>query len=197
MPTILLIRHGENDVMLTRLAGRMPNVHLNKTGRAQAAHIAAFLADRPIHAIFSSPLERALETAQPLAALKQLEVQVSEGLNEIDFGKWQGKRYTAFQRPKTWKLVQERPSQVTFQDGESYIEAQKRVVAAIEDISSRYGKEDVIACFTHADVIRLAVSHYLGMELDNLQRLQLDVATITELNLLDGKAALKVLGQQV
>ena len=83
MPTVLLIRHGENDfVKKGRLAGRKPGVHLNERGRAQAENLAKALAKTPIKAVYSSPLERTVETAEPIAKAQKLKVIKREGLNE-------------------------------------------------------------------------------------------------------------------
>ena len=119
MPVVLLIRHGENDVMHRRLAGRLPGVHLNEPGRGQAAALVERLKNLPVNAIYSSPLERALETAEPLAGTRELPVQVNPGLLEIDYGQLQGKTYKQLQRINAWKMLQEEPSRVQFPGGES------------------------------------------------------------------------------
>jgi len=67
MATLLLIRHGENDFVGRRLAGHLPGVHLNAKGRYQAEAVAAMLRHEPVIAIYSSPMERTMETAGPLA----------------------------------------------------------------------------------------------------------------------------------
>ena len=197
MPTIFLIRHGENDTMAKRLAGRLPGVHLNEKGRLQALKIAAALAGKPIKAIYSSPLERTMQTAEPLAKLKGLDVQVNEGLNELDYGSWQGMRYMALKRKALWRYMQQEPSQVLFPGGESFREALLRVVMALDDISNSHGKKDLVVCFTHADVIRLTVAYYLGMDMDHFQRLQVGVATITEMHLHAGNAVFGPIGQRL
>ena len=90
MTIILLIRHGENDWVGKKLAGRLPGVHLNQNGLNQAQAVAATLHNLPIKAIYSSPLERAMETAQPLALVKKMEITICDNLSEINFGDWQG-----------------------------------------------------------------------------------------------------------
>ncbi len=91
MPIFLLIRHGETDYnKKMHIAGRLPNVHLTKKGRQQAQSLADKLANAPIKAIYSSPLERTLETAEPLAKALKLEVIPMPGLLETDCGEWQG-----------------------------------------------------------------------------------------------------------
>ena len=121
MPTLLLlIRHGENDVMYRRLAARLPDVHLNQRGREQAAALAQALTHAPIEAIYSSPLERAVETAQPLADARGLPVEIRSDLIEVNYGSWQGKTYAQLRRTNLWKTVHSTPSQVRFPDGEAF-----------------------------------------------------------------------------
>lgn len=176
MPKVLLlIRHAENDVMYRRLAGRLPGVHLNRRGQQQALAVARMLLGAPVQALYSSPLERALETAEPLARALGLQIQVRSGLNEVDFGRWQGRSYRQLQRTRLWKLLQTAPAQVRFPDGESLAEAQQRVVSELENLAL----EGMIACVTHADVIRLALLHYLNMCLDDLHRLVITPASIS------------------
>src|SRR5436305_11011237 len=90
MATFFLIRHGANDLLDRAIAGRLPGVHLNAHGRQQAERLAERLAQEPIRRIYSSPLERARETAQPLADRLGLEMRIAPELNEIDFGDWAG-----------------------------------------------------------------------------------------------------------
>ncbi len=133
MPVILLIRHGENDyVKKNRLAGRYPGCAPEckwpGTGRA----LAEKLGDAPIKAIYSSPLERALETAAPLAQALGQEVQLRDGLIEVDFGEWQDQRLKALSRTKLWKAVQGLPSRMRFPGGETFADAQQRICREIE-----------------------------------------------------------------
>jgi probable phosphomutase (TIGR03848 family) len=195
MATLLLIRHGENDFVGRRLAGRLPEVHLNVLGFRQAETLAMALHTEPLVAIYASPLERTLETAGPLARDLYLPVQPHPGLIEIDFGKWQGKTIKYLKRLKLWQDVQEVPSQVCFPGGESFQQAQARMVAAIEEINARHGDDERVACFSHADTIRLAVAHYLNMPLDAFQRLTISPASITRLFLKHGKVALIQINQ--
>jgi probable phosphoglycerate mutase len=181
MATILLIRHGVNDFVGKRLAGRLPNVHLNDTGKKQAEMIANALKQAPIKAIYSSSLERTMETAAPLAAALELEVIPQPGLLEVDFGEWQGKRFWQMHRSKLWKTVQENPVEMRFPGGESFPEAQARIANTIKDISAAHDEKDVIACFSHSDSIKLAVAYFLDMPLNAFQRIGVDTASITGL----------------
>jgi probable phosphoglycerate mutase len=183
MATFLLIRHGNNDVMKTSLAGRMPGVHLNESGRQQAYALAATLAAAPIKAIYSSPLERALETARPLAELKGLEVQQAQGLIEMDYGDWQGKTFKQLQRTNLWKLLMKDPAQVRFPGGESICEAQERARLELEKIASGLEEHDLVVCITHGDIVRLLAAYYLEMPLRAYHKLTAQPASISILSL--------------
>lgn len=187
MTTILLIRHGQNNLVGKRLAGRQPGVHLNQKGLEQAQAVADLLKEAPVKAIYSSPLERAVQTAEPLAARCNLPIQIHPGLIEVDFGNWQGKTFKQLQRMKLWKTVQEKPSEMCFPGGESFIAAQLRAAAAIEEIAAKHEEKDLVACFSHSDTIRLALSHFLAMPLDAFQRVGIDTASVTTLHLHQGR----------
>ena len=198
MPLLLLIRHGENDYVKTgKAAGRLPGVHLNERGKKQAQALGDALKDVPIKAIYSSPLERAVETAMPIANARKLEVQIEANLLESDIGKWQGKSYKVLRLIKAWNIVEHAPSRFRFPEGESFPEMQTRVVSALERIVQKHKKPDeIVACVFHADPIKLAVSHFLGLPLDHFQRLACDTGSITVIHVGEMGAALIKLNQR-
>lgn len=180
MTILLLIRHGENDIMKTRLAGRLPDVHLNSYGQAQAEKLASALQPVALQAIYSSPMERAIETAAPLSAQKELPVQMHAGLLEVDYGSWQGHTYDQLSQENLWKLVLTAPAQVTFPGGESIVNVQKRSIQTFHEIIEQHsGEFDTIVCFTHGDIIRLASAFWLQMPLSAFHTLQTDTASVT------------------
>ena len=179
MPTLLLIRHGENDLVGRKLAGRTPGVHLNENGQKQAAAVAQALGKAPIKAVYSSPMERAFETAQPLAAALGLEVQIRPGLIEIDYGRYQGRTFKQLARAKIWKEVLKNPAEGRFPDGESFSEAQARVTNELEAIAALHAEDEIVVCFTHADVVRLSVAHYLKMPIEAFQRLMVNTTSVS------------------
>jgi len=182
MPILLLIRHGENEYVKSgRLAGRLPGVNLNEKGRAQASAITEKLKGAPLKAIYSSPLERATQTAEPLAEAKGLEIIQRPGLLETDFGEWQGKTLKSLRRRKLWRLVQHAPSMMRFPGGESFAECQIRISQELQTIAAFHKPKDLVACVFHSDPIKLAVAYYLGVPLDNFQRLMIAPASITGL----------------
>lgn len=183
MTSIYLIRHGENDyVGKGKLAGWLPGVHLNDNGRQQAQAIADLFKPIKLKAIYASPLDRTMETAQPLAEMKNQEVIPAPGIGEIHFGTWEGKRLKVLHKRKLWPVVQRTPSLARFPEGESFPEAQARAVAEVERLRANHlGQKDAFACVSHSDVIKLIVAHYLGLPLDLFQRLHVAPASITAL----------------
>jgi probable phosphomutase (TIGR03848 family) len=182
MPTILLIRHGENDYTKKGiLPGRMPGLHLNDKGRAQAQALAEKLAQAPIKAVYTSPLERAVETAEPIARALGLEATIRPGLIETNCGEWQGKSHKSLRRLKVWRMVQNTPSLFRFPGGETFAESQGRVVAELESLRLQHEEKDLFVCVSHGDPIRLAVAYYLGLPLDHFQRLITAPASVSAL----------------
>src|SRR6185369_13499978 len=111
MTLLLLIRHGENEFVKTgKLPGHIPGVHLNERGQKQAQALGEALKDVPIKAIYSSPLERAMETAEPIATSHSLQILQESNLKDANIGKWQGKSIRALRLTNAWKVVQHSPS---------------------------------------------------------------------------------------
>jgi len=195
MTIFLLIRHGQNDMVGEKLAGRLPGVHLNEDGKAQARHLAAEIAHLDLKAVYSSPLERARETAEPIARIHNLDVEIILDLIEIDFGDWQGKRLKRLKKDRLWKTVQSKPGEFRFPNGESFAEAQARVAEGLNILSEKHGKDDLIACVAHSDVIRLAVAHFLRLSLDDFQRVRISTASLTTMHLHEGQAFFNAINQ--
>jgi probable phosphomutase (TIGR03848 family) len=198
MPLLLLIRHGENDYVKTgKMAGRIAGVHLNERGQKQAQALGEALKEIPIKAVYSSPLERAMETAQPTAESHKLTILPEPDLMDTDIGKWQGKSLKVLRLMKAWKIVQSAPSRFRFPEGESFTEAQTRYVNTLERIIQKHHKpQDIVVVVFHADPIKLAVAHFLGMPLDHFQRLGCDTGSLTALHVSEANANLIKLNQR-
>ena len=183
MPLLLLIRHGENDFVKTgKLPGQSSGIHLNERGQKQAQALGEALTQVPIKAIYSSPLERAMETADPIATSHKLIILEEPRLMDADVGRWQGKSLKALRLTNAWKVVQHSPSRFQFPEGESFMDLQTRIVNALEGIIRKHNKpRDIVAVVFHADPIKLAVSHFLGLPLDHFQRLSCDTGSLTAL----------------
>ena len=199
MPIVLLIRHGENDYARRGvLAGRLPGVHLNENGLAQAQRLAEALGGMPIRAIYSSPLERAMETGRPLASQLGLTIQKVPGLIESDVGSWEGKSVRRLSLSSYWRIVQQSPSRAGHPGGEKpSLQTQVRVVHAIDAICERHTSRG-------ADRVRPALGSdqswrsrtIWACRSINFQRLGCDPASVTMLSIRPEGARLLWLNRQ-
>jgi len=172
-----LIRHAATDALGVTLSGRA-NAPLNGMGVAQARALAARLVDDPIDTVYSSPLDRALGTAGPIAKAKGLTVNTAEPLNEIDMGDWTGARFDDLDHAPEWTFWNAGRSQHRAPNGESMLEVQARIARWLEQTwRSRGG--GAIAAVSHADVIKAALAHALGLCLDHHARLEVSPASIS------------------
>jgi probable phosphomutase (TIGR03848 family) len=184
MTLLLLTRHGLTDVTGKRLSGSLPGIHLSEEGRAQAQGLVDRLSPIRLTDVYSSPLERCVETAQPISAARGIEVKVLADLEEIGYGRWAGRPIAQLMRTRLWRRIQLLPSSVEFPGGETLLDAQRRAVAALDAIAVRSSR-GVVLVVTHADVIRLALAHYAGVHIDLFQRITVSPASVSALVLGD------------
>ncbi|MET1086493.1 MAG: MSMEG_4193 family putative phosphomutase [Arthrobacter sp.] len=184
---LLLVRHGETPTTGTVLPGRAPGLQLSDRGRAQAERVAERLEGLSISALYSSPLERACETAEPTAARAGLAVKLDDGLLECDFGEWTGAAIADLSALPEWQTVQYSPSEFRFPDGESFPEMQARIVGALEALCTAHAG-GVVVCFSHADPIKAAVAHALGTHLDLFQRIVISPGSVSAISYVEGQA---------
>ena len=158
MTIVYLIRHGHNDFVAEgKLAGRLDGVHLSEKGQGQAQTLVKRFARVKLSAVYASPLDRTMETALPLAHAQRREVIPHEGLLEIGYGSWQGRTLKSLRRRKLWPVIQSTPSLARFPEGESFPEAQARIVAELEYLRSRHPSPKArIACVFHSDPIKIS-----------------------------------------
>ncbi len=182
MTRLVLIRHAPTPETGIRLTGRTPGVSLGDEGAAVARAAAERLAGVPFTALYASPMERTWETATEVGFPHRIDPVAHDGLLEIDYGDWTGRTLKSLVRLKAWTDVVHNPSRVRFPNGESMAEASARVVSACEDIARRH-RHRTIGLVTHADVIKMATSHFLGQPLDLFQRIAVAPASATVIDL--------------
>lgn len=176
---MLLVRHGKTATTGVLLPGRRPGLHLDDEGRRQAEGAARRLAALPrIDAIYSSPLERARETAAAIAKVRELAVRIERGLIEIDVGAWAGLKLDRARRKPEWATVQRHATGFRFPGGESFLEMQTRMIGTLATLVARHPGQTIVAV-SHADPIKAAVAHALGVHLDLFQRITIGTASIT------------------
>ena len=177
--TILLVRHGQTPTTGRLLPGQAPGLHLSDDGRKQAEAAAARIAKlKSVSAIYASPLERARETALPIARVRDLAVRIERGLMDLDVGRWTGERLDRVSKRPEWSTVQRNPSGFRFPDGESFMEMQTRMADTLARLVERH-RGGVVVAVSHADPIKAALAHALGMHLDLFQRLNVAPGSIT------------------
>ena len=181
---VLLVRHGLTASTGSVLTGRTPGIGLDDRGRAQAEAVAARLADVPLDAIVTSPLQRCRETAAAIAAARnghQLAVTEDGRFAEVAYGDWTGKPLKRLAREPLWRVVQSHPSAVRFPgpDGESLPGVQERAVAAIREWNDRLGPKAAYLVCSHGDVIKAIIADSLGLHLDMFQRIQVDPCSVS------------------
>ncbi len=184
MAYFLLIRHGHNDSVGHRIVGRLPGVSLNARGNEEAQGLARRLAHLPITHIFSSPLERARQTAAPLAERLGLEVRLCEALNEFDYGTWSGETFEALEKEPRWRRFNRFRSGIRVPGGETILEVQARMVGWVARLGEEH-PQGMMALFGHADPLKSVIAHYLGFPLDHMMRLELSPASVSILALHD------------
>jgi probable phosphomutase (TIGR03848 family) len=177
--TILLVRHGQTPTTGKLLPGRAPGLHLAPAGKEQALRAAQRIGEiTAVAALYTSPLERARETAAPIASTLGLPAKVRRGLLECDFGEWTGKELKNLMKLPEWTTVQRAPSTFRFPGGESFTEMQTRIVGALEEIRDAHPGE-VVVCVSHADPIKAAVAYAMGTHLDLFQRIVISTCSIS------------------
>ena len=185
MTTFYLLRHATNPWVGHALAGRLPGVHLNAEGREQAADLPRRFEGVPIHAIYSSPLDRTLETAEPLARARDLPVTPRPALIEIGTGSWEGNELAALEADPVWKRYNSFRSSTRGRGrGELMTEVATRMTDEMEELRARHTGESVVLV-SHGDVIKTAVAHYAGVPIDLMQRLEISPVSVSIVQLAD------------
>ena len=179
LTTILLVRHGQTPSTGKILPGRAPGLHLADTGVAQARKAAERIGElKQVDALYTSPLERARETAAPIATITGQRPRVERGLLECEFGEWTGAELSKLMKKPEWQTVQRSPSSFRFPGGESFSEMQHRIVSTLDRLRAAH-PGGTIVCVSHADPIKAAVANALGTHLDLFQRIVISTCAIS------------------
>jgi probable phosphoglycerate mutase len=190
-----LVRHASHDDVDRRLVGRAAGATLGTLGRAQAAQLARFFAKTPPDVVQSSPRERAIQTAQPIAAHVALPCEVAPALDEVDFGAWTGLTFDALAQDSRWSEWNARRASSRAPGGETMAEAQARVLAQIERLRSAGAKRAVLV--SHAEPIRALLLHCLGRALDQWSEVDIALASVSTIAVSDGGAQVTAINERI
>lgn len=178
--TVFLVRHATHDRLGKVLAGRMEGVTLSDQGLAEAERLAQRLAGENLAAVYASPLERARQTAEPIAKAAHAELRIDEGIQELGFGDWEGAEFEALEDDPRWKLWNRDRTHARAPGGETMWEAQHRAVRWLEDAAREHPGRS-IAAVSHADIIKALLAHAMGLPLDFINRFEVAPASLSVL----------------
>lgn len=182
MTAFLLIRHASNPTIGHTVAGRRPGVELDATGRAEAEALAGRLGRLPIAAVYASPLERARQTAEPLARARGLAVTERDALLEVDYGDWAGESLETLRTLPGWREWNSYRTGTRVPRGELMLEVQLRMVAELERLRVAHPGQ-AVAVVSHGDPIKAVLGHYLGIPIELQARLDIAPASVSVLRL--------------
>lgn len=192
MTTLYLIRHAHCDHVGQRVVGRLPGIRLSAQGEREACELADRLASVDFAEIYSSPLERAMQTAELLARPRGLTVTTEPGLIELDYGDWTGLTLDEVRARPEWAGYTAARSRSVVPNGEGLAAVQARAVEAVVGIAARHPRETV-AAVSHGDVIRAIVAEVACIPLDAIDRFELPPASVTVIEMGDGWRRLRAL----
>lgn len=176
--TVILVRHATYDRLGKVLAGRMKGVTLSDQGRAEAERLAERLKRENLTVVYTSPLERARQTAEPIAEATGAELREDEGIQELGFGDWEGAEFEALESDPRWKLWNRDRTHARAPGGETIWEAQHRAVRWLEGVAREHSGQ-AIAAVSHADIIKALIAHGLGLPLDLTYRFEVSPASLS------------------
>jgi probable phosphomutase (TIGR03848 family) len=183
MATLFLIRHGLTAQTGRILYGRTAGVPLDARGSAQAEDLVRRFEGVRLTAIYSSPLERCVSTVEPLANAQRLQIVPREDLIEMEAGSWTGRSLAQLRRQKRWSTLISSPTAFAFPGGgEAFVEALARAVNELERIARRH-RRGRVAIATHGDIVRILMTHLAGSPLDEFQRIVVDPASVSVVQL--------------
>lgn len=184
MTTVLLVRHGMTDAVGHRIVGWTPGVGLNTLGVEQVAKLGTELASIELDAIHSSPLDRAMLTAEAISAHQRCGITQREGLGEVRFGEWTGKTLEELEGDERWRRWNAIRTTGRAPGGETMLEVQRRMFDELSHARERF-PEGTVALVSHADAIRSLLVYLLGMSMDVFPRLRVDPASVSIVRMTD------------
>jgi len=179
MTEIILARHGETEWNVAEIFRGRIDIELNQTGIKQAELLAEYLSSLKLDAIYSSPLKRALKTAEIIASYHKLDVEITPGLIDFDYGKWQGLPHQEV-KDKYKELYAEwikNPHQVKIPAGESLDEVRKRAIGVIDNVIAKY--EGTVVLVSHRVVNKVLICALLGLDNSHFWNIRQDTCGIT------------------
>ena len=190
MAELILARHGETVWNVEKIYRGRRDVGLDKVGIKQAELLGKYLSNWELEAIYSSPLSRALDTANIVARYQKIGVHIAEGLIDFDYGEWQALPEQEAKRlyPTLHNEWHDNPHKVRMPGGESLEDVRKRAIEVVNDVVSKY--QVGVLLVSHRVVNKVLICSLLGLDNSHFWNINLDVGGITIFNYLDGRFVL-------
>jgi broad specificity phosphatase PhoE len=190
MAKLILARHGETAWNVEKIYRGRADVNLDEVGIKQAELLGKYLSNWELEAIYSSPLKRALDTANIIAHYQKVDVHVAEGLIDFDYGKWQSLPEQEAKRlyPTLHNEWHNNPHKVTMPGGESLEDVRKRAIEVVNDVLTKY--QGSVVLVSHRVVNKVLICSLLGLDNSHFWNIKQDVGGITIFNYVDGRFVL-------
>lgn len=176
--TLFLVRHAVHDLIGRVLTGRMAGISLGEEGRRQCERLTARLSRERVAAIYASPLERAQETAAPIAARLGLRVETVDDATDVDYGEWSGSAFDDLDRDERWPAWNHSKATGRPPGGETLLEVQLRAVRTTERIVAA-NPDGAAVLVSHGDVIKSVIAWCLGLAVEHIDRIEIGPASVS------------------
>lgn len=179
MTEIVLVRHGETEWNVSQVFRGRLDVELNETGMKQAELLAEYLRELDIEAIYSSPLKRALKTAETIARYHQLEVKITPVINDLNFGRWQGlsRQEVAEKFRESYNDWLNHPERLKMPEGESLDDVKQRAMSLVNEVIAEH--EGTAILVSHRVVNKVLTCALLGLDNSHFWNISLDTCGLT------------------
>jgi broad specificity phosphatase PhoE len=191
----MLVRHGSCAQTDTHLLGRAIDAPLNERGVGEAEAVAARLVQEHPTRLYASPRLRTRQTATIIAEIAACECDVSEKLDEIEFGRWSGKTFAELAGDPSWRLWNSERSRAHTPLNETIGDVQTRILALLDTLADLHGGETLVLV-THGEIIRCALLHYLGRSPDAFMGLDIAPCSLSRLDLRNGRGIIHSINER-
>ena len=190
MAKLILARHGETEWNVGKVFRGRADVNLNEVGIKQAELLGKHLCHLGLEAIYSSPVKRALDTANIVARCMEVAVCISEGLTDFDFGEWQSLSEQEVKRlyPDILNEWQSSPHKVRMPGGENLDDVTKRTAEVVDEVLSRHHGNVLLV--SHRVVLKVLICSLLGLDNSHFWNISQDVCGLTIFDYVDGRFVL-------
>ena len=192
---LLLVRHAEPDESMRGRCYGSLDVSLSAAGLRRAAALGELLREHEVAAVYTSPLQRALETARAVATAHGLESIPRENLRELEFGELEGMRYDeiAPAHPELYRFWMDDPSAVRFPGGEGLGDLRTRVLPEVAEIRKRHEGQTAVVV-AHGGVVRVVLADVLDLPDAAFFRLDQPYGALSVVDWLDGAPIVRLAG---